>query len=62
MPATLGLAFPFLAGMALLLPHNPYLPDYIRLDHKFEIVISNIAYRALLGHILTRKAAPVASA
>ena len=56
--ATLGLAFPILAGVAPLLVHNPYLPDYVRLAHGFEICISNLAYGALLGHILTLKAAP----
>lgn len=56
--ATLGLAFPILAGVAPLLIHNPYLPDYVRLAHGFEIGISNLAYGALLGHILTLRAAP----
>jgi hypothetical protein len=55
--ATLGLAFPILAGVAPLLMHNPYLPDYVRLAHAFEIGTSNLAFGALLGHILTRKAA-----
>lgn len=56
--ATLGLAFPILAGVAPLLLQNPYLPDYVRLAHGFEIGFSNLAYGALLGHILTRKAVP----
>jgi len=43
----------------LLLP-NPYLPGGIRLAHGFEIGISNLAYGALLGYLLTRKAAPSA--
>lgn len=60
--ATLGLAFPVLAGVSPLLLHNPYLPDYIRLAHGFEIAIANLAYGALLGHILTRKAVPVSRA
>src|SRR5579875_795987 len=54
----LGLSFPVLAGVAPLLLHNPYMPDYVRLAHGFEIGISNLAYGALLGYILTRKAAP----
>lgn len=54
--ATLGLAFPILAGVAPLLAHNPYLPDYVRLAHGFEICISDLAFGALLGHILTLKA------
>ena len=57
--ATLGLAFPILAGVAPLLVHNPYLPDYVRLAHGFEIGISNLPYGALLGHILTRRAAGI---
>jgi hypothetical protein len=56
--AALGLAFPILAGVAPLLLHNPFLPDYVRLAHGFEIGISNLAYGALLGHFLTLKAAP----
>jgi hypothetical protein len=60
--ATLSLAFPILAGVAPLLVHNPYLPDYIRLAHGFEIGTSNLAYGALLGHILTLKAAPAIAA
>lgn len=56
--ATLGLAFPILAGVAPLLMYNPYLPDYVRLAHAFEIGTSNLAFGALLGHILTLKAAP----
>lgn len=54
--ATLGLAFPILAGVAPLLVYNPYLPDYVRLAHGFEICISDLAFGALLGHILTIKA------
>lgn len=57
--ATLGLAFPVLAGVAPLLVHNPYLPESVRLAHGFEIGISNLAYGALLGHILTRRAAGI---
>lgn len=57
--ATLGLVFPILAGVAPLLLHNPYVPDYIRLARGFEIGFSNLAYGALLGHILALKAAPV---
>ncbi|MEJ2010340.1 MAG: hypothetical protein P8Z30_19665 [Acidobacteriota bacterium] len=60
--AALGLSFPILAGVAPLLLHSPYLPGYVRLAHGFEIGISNLAYGALLGHILTRKAAPVVNA
>ena len=58
--ATLGLSFPILAGVAPLLLPNPYLPGGIRLAHGFEIGISNLAYGALLGYLLTRKAAPSA--
>lgn len=60
--AALGLSFPILAGVAPLLLHSPYLPGYVRLAHGFEISISNLAYGALLGYILTRKAAPVIEA
>lgn len=56
--ATLGLAFPILAGVAPLLVHNPYVPDYVRLAHGFETGTSNLAFGALLGHILTVRAAP----
>lgn len=54
----LGLSFPILAGVAPLLLPNPFLPDYVRLAHGFEIGISNFVYGILLGHLLTRKAAP----
>jgi hypothetical protein len=54
----LGLSFPILAGVAPLLLPNPYLPDYVRLDHGFEIGMSNFVYGVLLGYLLTRKAAP----
>jgi hypothetical protein len=54
----LGLSFPVLAGVAPLLLHNPYMPDYVRLAHGFEIGISNLVYGALLGYILTRKGVP----
>jgi hypothetical protein len=54
----LGLSFPILAGVAPLLLPNPYLPDYVRLAHGFEIGISNLVYGVLLGYLLTRKAAP----
>jgi uncharacterized membrane protein (DUF485 family) len=54
----LGLSFPILAGVAPLLLPNPYLPGYVRLDHGFEIGISNLVYGLLLGYLLTRKAAP----
>ena len=54
----LGLSFPILAGVAPLLLPNPYLPGYVRLAHGFEIGISNLIYGALLGFLLTRKAAP----
>ncbi len=57
--AALGLSFPILAGVAPLLMHDPYLPGYVRMAHGVEIGISNLAYGALLGHLLTRKAAPV---
>jgi hypothetical protein len=53
----LGLSFPILAGVAPLLLPNPYLPDYVRLAHGFEIGISNLAYGVLLGYLLTPKAA-----
>jgi hypothetical protein len=56
----LGLSFPILAGVAPLLLPNPYLPDYVRLAHGFEIGISNLVYGVLLGYLLTRKAAPAA--
>ncbi len=54
----LGLSFPILAGVAPLLMPNPFLPDYVRLSHGFEIGISNFVYGVLLGYLLTRKAAP----
>ncbi|HET7102147.1 MAG TPA: hypothetical protein VFJ52_13420 [Terriglobia bacterium] len=54
----LGLSFPILASVAPLLLPNPYLPGDIRLAHGFEIGISNLAYGALLGFLLTRKASP----
>lgn len=57
---TLGLSFPILAGVAPLLLPNPFLPDYVRLAHGFEIGISNFIYGILLGYLLTRKATPVA--
>jgi len=60
--AALGLSFPILAGVAPLLLHSPYLPGYVRLAHGFEIGTSNLAYGALLGHILTRKASAVSNA
>lgn len=55
---SLGLSFPVLAGVAPLLLPNPYLPDYVRLAHGFEIGISNLVYGVLLGYLITRKAAP----
>lgn len=56
--AALGLSFPILAGVAPLLLPNPYLPDYVRLAHGFEIGISNFIYGIVLGYVLTRKAVP----
>lgn len=57
--ATLGLAFPILAGVAPLLAHISYLPGYVRLAHGFEIGVSNLAYGAGLGHLLTLQAVPM---
>ena len=54
----MGLSFPILAGVAPLLLPSPFLPDYVRLAHGFEIGISNFVYGVLLGFLLTRKAAP----
>lgn len=56
--ATLGLAFPILAGVAPLLVANPYIPNYIRMAHGFEVGFSNLAYGALLGHVLALRATP----
>lgn len=55
----LGLSFPILAGVAPLLTHSPYLPGYVRMTRGAEISVSNLVYGAILGYILTRKAAPV---
>lgn len=55
----LGLSFPILAGVAPLLMHSPYLPGYVRIGRGVAVSISNLVYGAILGYILTRKAAPI---
>ncbi len=53
----LAIAFPVLAGLEPLLYPNDIMPGNIRLPHAIEIGWSNAAYGALLGFMLTRRAA-----
>ena len=51
-PWVLGLAFSVIAGIAPLLPENPYMPADIRLVHGFEVGISNFLFGLLVAWLL----------
>lgn len=51
-PWVLGLAFSVIAGIAPLLPDNPYMPADIRLVHGIEVGTSNFLFGLLLAWLL----------
>lgn len=51
-PLMLGLAFAVIAGIAPLLPENPYMPADIRFAHAIETSSSNFLFGFLVGWLL----------
>ena len=58
----MAVLFPFLAGVADLLPPNPVLPDYVRPFHIVEIGWSNFVFGWLVGRLFWNPRAGVRSA
>lgn len=48
-----GALLSIIGGVGLMIP-NGFFPDYVRWSHFFEVTISNFAYGAFVGWLLTR--------
>jgi len=62
-PVVLALVYGIIAGIAPLLPDNPYMPSDIRFYHAIEVTVSNTLFGLIVGWLFNRRtsapAAPV---
>ena len=61
-PWLIGLGFAIIAGIAPLLPDNPYMPADVRFYHAIETGISNFLFGWILAWLLQRRAPDDAAA
>lgn len=54
-PWVLAITYGVLAGLAPLLPDNPYMPPEIRFYHAIETSVSNFLFGLVVGLLLTRQ-------
>lgn len=51
-PLVLGIVFAVIAGIAPMLPDNPYMPADVRIAHGIETSVSNFLFGLLVGWLL----------
>jgi hypothetical protein len=54
-PLVLALVYGIIAGVAPLLPDNPYMPADIRFYHAIETSVSNALFGLIVGWLFTRR-------
>jgi len=54
-PLVLALVYGIIAGVAPLLPDNPYMPPDIRFYHAIETSVSNALFGLIVGWLFTRR-------
>jgi len=54
-PLVLALVYGIIAGVAPLLPDNPYMPPDIRFYHAIETSVSNTLFGLIVGWLFTRR-------
>jgi hypothetical protein len=61
-PLVLALVFGVIAGVAPLLPDNPYMPPDVRFYHAIETSISNALFGLIVGWLFSRRRPSLAQA
>jgi len=56
-PVVLALVYGIIAGIAPLLPDNPYMPPDIRFYHAIEVTVSNTLFGLFVGWLFNRRTA-----
>jgi hypothetical protein len=55
----LALVYSVIAGIAPLLPDNPYMPPDVRFYHGIEVSVSNFIFGLVVGYLFSwRRPAP----